>query len=179
MPFPLVRKSCLLLAARAKAIVAATVGEECRRLSLFIQQLNFRNRIGSMTLPAFLLAPLSLEALVEPLDSISVDYYWRGAIEAILPTWTLQLERKYYFSLYRKALNRVTRHGKLGRGTPLTESSVSLIKRIKRRMVRMNATSGAEFTSLPVTRRRNSTVGGSYYVITASDTAFIQTSPFR
>lgn len=30
-----------------------------------------------MTLPAFLLAPLSLEALVEPLDSIiSVDYYW-------------------------------------------------------------------------------------------------------
>lgn len=45
-------------------------------------------------------------------------------------------------------------------------------------MVRMNATSGAELTSLPVTRRRNSTVGGSYYVITASDTAFIQTSPF-
>lgn len=37
---------------------------------------NFRNRIGSMTLPAFLLAPLPLEALVEPLDSISVDYYW-------------------------------------------------------------------------------------------------------
>lgn len=79
MPFPFCffSKSCLLLAARAKAIVAATVGEECRRLSLFIQQLNFRNRIGSMTLPAFLLAPLSLEALVEPLDSIiSVDYYW-------------------------------------------------------------------------------------------------------
>lgn len=41
----------------------------------------------------------------------------------------------------------------------------------------MNATSGAEFTSLPVTCRRNSTVGGSDYVITASDTAFIQTSP--
>lgn len=61
---------------------------------------------------------------------------------------------------------------------PLTEPSVSLIERIKRRMVRMNATSGAELTSLPVTCRRNSTVGGSYYVITASDTAFIQTSPF-
>lgn len=44
-------------------------------------------------------------------------------------------------------------------------------------MVRMNATSGAELTSLPVTCRRNSTVGGSDYVITASDTAFIQTSP--
>ncbi|OIS96209.1 hypothetical protein A4A49_53988 [Nicotiana attenuata] len=42
-------------------------------------------------------------------------------------------------------------------------------------MVRMNATSGAEFTSLPVTCRRNSTVGGSDYVITTSDTAFIQT----
>jgi hypothetical protein len=62
---------------------------------------------------------------------------------------------------------------------PLTEPSVSLIERIKRRTVRMNATSGAELTSLPVTCRRNSTVGGSYYVITASDTAFIQTSPFR
>lgn len=54
---------------------------------------------------------------------------------------------------------------------------VSLIERIKRRMVRMNATSGVELTSLPVTCRRNSTVGGSYYVIMASDTAFIQTIP--
>jgi len=46
-------------------------------------------------------------------------------------------------------------------------------------MVRMTATSGAELTSLPVTCRRNSTVGGSDYVITASDTAFIQTWAFR
>jgi len=60
---------CPFLAARAKAIVAAKVGEE-------FHVWNFRNRIGSMTLPAFLLAPLSLEALVEPLDSISVDYSW-------------------------------------------------------------------------------------------------------
>jgi len=37
---------------------------------------SFRNRIGLMTLPAFSLAPLPLEALVEPLESMSVDYYW-------------------------------------------------------------------------------------------------------
>ena len=44
-------------------------------------------------------------------------------------------------------------------------------------MVRMNATSGAFLTSLPVTYCRNSTVGGSDYVITVSDIAFIQKSP--
>ena len=70
MPFPF-RTDCPFLAARAKAIVASR-----RRMPTAFHVWNFRNRIGSMTLPAFLLAPLPLEALVEPLDSISVDYYW-------------------------------------------------------------------------------------------------------
>lgn len=70
MTFPF-RTDCPFLAARAKAIVAAKVGEPT---AFYVW--NFRNRIGSMTLPAFLLAPLSLEALVEPLDSISVDDSW-------------------------------------------------------------------------------------------------------
>ncbi|OMO88388.1 hypothetical protein CCACVL1_08423 [Corchorus capsularis] len=47
----------------------------------------------------------------------------------------------------------------------------------KGRMVRMNATSGAEWTSLLMTCHHKSTVGGSYFVITASDTTFIKTSP--
>lgn len=195
--------SALSFPARAKAIVASR-----RRMPTTFHVWNFRNRIGSMTLPAFLRpAPLRSVGWTAGLYLRWLLLDW--AIEAIWPTWTLQLAvlRNQYI-LLTKACCHIRNNNKrsfrilhlifrsllpiddlvrqsLEPGNPSWETT--LVALPSHRAVgipdRKNQTSNGpnecyirswvDFTPC----RRNSTVGGSDYVITASDTAFIQTSP--